>query len=432
VVTFLASLGANVLVTDIKTREELADSLDQLKGLRNIEFVLGRHRKEDFIDKDFIVKNPGVPASSPYLTLAREHNIPVETDISLFFMLSPARIIGVTGTKGKSTTASLIYELLKTRYLAFLAGNIGRTPLTILEKADANSLVVLELSSWQLEDLAEFKASPFISVITNIFPDHLNRHKTLTHYIEAKKSIVRFGIKESIAVLNADDPYASEFAAEAKGKIYYFSMSKNVNGAFFQDAKLFFDIEESPIINVSDIALKGEHNLSNIAAAVSVAKIYKVKNNDIQKVLRSFAGMPFRQQFIREVRGVSFYNDTTATMPEAAIAALKRLGPACILIAGGMDKGLDYCELAGEIDKQAKFLVLLPGSASDKIMLGLRVKGLGVRVKEVASMEEAVREAFGVAKSGDTIILSPGAASFNLFKNEFDRGEQFNQIVNSL
>jgi len=175
-VKFLTKHGAKVLITDIKKASDLEESLQQLKGLKNIELVLGHHRNEDFIDKDFIVKNPGVPQNSPYLRVALEHGVPIETDLSLFFKLSPARSIGVTGTKGKSTTASLIYELLKKNYSVFLAGNIGKTSLDILAKLNANSLVVLEFSSWQLQDLEPFGVSPDVSVVTNIYPDHLNRY----------------------------------------------------------------------------------------------------------------------------------------------------------------------------------------------------------------------------------------------------------------
>lgn len=432
VVKFLASHGARVLVTDIKKAEALADSIEMLKQFGNVEFVLGQHRNEDFIDRDFVIKNPGVPKNSPYLRVAREHNVPIETDISLFFKLTPATIIGVTGTKGKSTTASLIYEFLKESYTTFLAGNIGKTPLDIVEQADANSFVVLELSSWQLEDLASFKVSPHIGVVTNIYPDHLNRHINLEDYIEAKKNILRFGTKESIAVLNFDDEAVKSFGKDFAGQVYYFSMHHKVNGVYLQGNDLFFNDAEEPFASVADMALAGSHNVANVLAASTVAKHYKIKSKSIRKTLAEFTGVPFRQELIRDIGGISFYNDTTATIPEATIAALKRFGKRIILIAGGVDKELDYAGLAKELSDKVRLLILLPGSASDKLSAQIHAHHVNIPVHEVESMDEAVAEAFRNAKSGDVVVLSPGAASFNLFKNEFDRGQQFNAAVQAL
>ncbi|MBI3335472.1 MAG: UDP-N-acetylmuramoyl-L-alanine--D-glutamate ligase [Candidatus Portnoybacteria bacterium] len=432
VVKFLAAHGAKLLVTDIKKAEELEDSLKKLRGISNVEFVLGHHRNEDFIERDFIVKNPGVPKRSPYLLRASQARIPIETDISLFFKLAPCHTIGVTGTKGKSTAASLIQKFLASSYSAFVGGNIGITPLELLDKIDANSLVVLELSSWQLEDLAPHKVSPYVAVILNVYPDHLNRHPDLQDYIEAKKNIIRYQTSEGSAVLNYDDPIVREFSSEVKGKLYFFSKREEVNGAYMKGEKVYFGQGEEGIIDRVHISLPGEHNLSNILAALTLAKIYKVSSRDISKALESFTGIPWRQELIREIGGIAFYNDTTATIPEAAIAALKRFEKNIILIAGGVDKGLDYRELAKEIANRVKFLVLLPGDASEKINSRLTTHDSRLKVIKVEGMEEAVKSAFKNAQSGDTIILSPGAASFNVFKNEFDRGEQFNKAVAAL
>lgn len=431
VAKFLAKHGARVLVTDIKKSQDLEDAVALLKGVSGLEFVLGHHRKEDFIDKDFIVKNPGIPVNSPYLQLAKDHKVPIETDISLFFKLSPARVIGVTGTKGKSTTATLIYELLKTRYATFLAGNIGLTPLKIIDSVDANSLVVLELSSWQLEDLAPFQIAPHVSVITNIYEDHLDRHGDFAHYRDAKKNIITYGQADHIAILNEDEPVTRQLSEEARGKVYFFSDGQAVNGAFFHDGNLYFDESGEAIMQQGEIALNGVHNLSNIAAAVTVAKIYKIKNTKIVNVLRTFKGIPFRQELVRERDGVQFINDTTATNPAAAIASLQRFGPRCVLIAGGMDKQLDYSLLAKAIMRYARFAILLPGSASEKLKHSFEKQSFN-RFREVESLTQAIKTAFIFARKGDAVVFSPGAASFNMFKNEFDRGVQFNEIVNSL
>lgn len=432
VVKFLAEHGANLIVTDIKQKEELKNSLDALKGFSGIEFVLGQHRKEDFIDRDFIVKNPGVSKRSPYLELARDKGIPIQTDVGLFLQLSPASVIGITGTKGKSTTASLVYELLRKSYTTFLTGNIGKSPLDILEEADSNSLVVLELSSWQLEDLTSFSLSPHVAVVLNIYPDHLNRHPDLADYIAAKKIIFQFQRSDDILILNYDDDVVRRFSQEAKSKVLFFSTKTPGKGVFVREGYIYLGEGKEPLIELSEVALKGEHNLSNICAALSVADFYKVGRKDMRAVLSHFEGIPYRQEFIREIHGITFFNDTTATNPQAAIVAIERFEGPLILIAGGLDKKLSYKEFAEKIRERVKYLILLPGSATEKVKAHLSSFKEKPPLREVASMEEAVKTAFQQAVSGDTIILSPGASSFNLFQNEFDRGKQFNEAVMSL
>jgi len=397
VAKFLAGQGAEVLVTDLRTRKELNPSLKKLKGLP-IKYILGRHRKEDFAKADLIIKNPAVPQNSPYLKIARAHKIPIKTDIEIFFDLCSGQIIGVTGTKGKSTTATLVYKFLKTKYPdTFLAGNIGKTPLEILPKLKKESKVVLELSSFELEDL---KKSPPIAVITTLFPDHLNRYRSFREYIEAKKPIFKYQNKNDVLFLNRDNCETKKLSSETKSKVYFFSDG---------------------------------------AAAETVAKFFKIPKKDIKKVLANFKGVPNRQEFIAIKRGVRYINDTTATTPQSVILAIKRfLGSRIILIAGGQDKNLNYSDLAKEIKKNVSYLILLPGTASDKIKKGLtETRSLlagrdRVSVFTVNSMREAVRKASKLAKNGDVILLSPGAASFNLFKNEFDRAEQFKKNVKAL
>jgi len=394
VAKFFAKQGAKLLVTDLRTREELKPSLKKLKGLP-IRFVLGKHRKEDFIKADLIIKNPAVSQNSLYLKIAKKHKIPIKTDIDIFFDLCPAPIIGITGTKGKSTTATLIYLFLKTKYPnTILAGNIGISPLQVLEKITRNTKVVLELSSFELEDL---KKSPAIAVITTLFPDHLNRYKSFNDYIEAKKPIFKYQKKNDILILNADNPKTKELSSSAKSKVYFFSDN------------------------------------SKAAAALKVAKLLSVSDSQIKKVLSGFKGLANRQEFIAGKRGVKYFNDTTATTPQSVILAIrdfKRKFPKShlILIAGGQDKELSYKELAREIKERVDCLVLLLGSASDKIKKELSSFSFVL----AGSMKEAVKKAESLAQNGDIVLLSPGAASFNLFKNEFDRGKQFVHAVKKL
>lgn len=437
VTKFLCREGAEVLVTDLKTKKELKDSLDKLKNLP-VKFALGGHREDDFKDADLVIKNPDVPGNSPFLKIARKNGVPVKNDIGIFFDLSKAFIIGVTGSKGKSTVASLIYHLLKKKYpKTYLAGNIGSSPLELCHKKGfpkdgRGAKVVLELSSFELEDL---KKSPQIAVFTNIFREHLNRYRGMKDYISAKKKIYLNQSKEDILLLNHDDILIRRFSF--KSKVRYFSQktvpdkkkSKSF-GCFLNDGKIYFNGVKKPVSDLDGFKLAGEHNVSNLLASVSVAKILGVSDEMIEKSIKSFKGVSGRQEYLGEKDGVKYFNDTTATMPEAVqkgIDAMKEKFPNSniILIAGGMDKNLDYRGLVKSIKTKVSTLVLLPGTASDKIK-----KGLGsFKYVPVKSMKEAVRKASGIAKKGDIVVLSPGATSFNLFKNEFDRGDSFVERV---
>jgi len=409
VAKFFCTQGADVLVTDLKTEEKLQESLDKLKGLK-IKYTLGKHEEKDFLWPDLIIKNPDVPGTSPYLEIARKNKIPIETDVSLFFKLTKAFTIGVTGTKGKSTTASLIYHILKSKYKnTYLAGNIGVSPLELIGKVKKGDKVVLELSSFELEDL---KQSPNIAVVTNIMPDHLNRYGTMAEYINAKKIIFNYQKKNDFLVLNGDDFIVRQFAREAKGKVVF---SKKI---------------EKP----NNFKLTGNHNLYNLSAAVETAKLLGVLQKDIEKSLKTFKGVPNRQEFIREVNGVKYFNDTTATMPEATITAINTFlenfaDSRLILICGGMNKGLKYNELANIIKERVDEVIMLPGLASDKIKECL---GNYTKIHDVPSIQKAVKKAKELSKKGDIVILSPAATSFNLFKNEFDRGRQFVEAVKAL
>ncbi len=441
VAKFFCKQGAKVLVTDLKIKDQLAKSIQKLKGL-DIEFVLGHHRAQDFENADLIIKNPAVPANSFFLTIARDSNVKIATDIDVFFDLCKAPIIGVTGTKGKSTVATLIYEILRKKYKdTVLAGNIGVSPLEFFSKITKRSYVVLELSSFELENL---KKSPFIAVITNIFPDHLDRYKDFSEYINSKENIFLYQKRNDYLVLNYDNPYTRSYAKDANSKIYYFSgkdVSKELNskmfGCFVKNGLVFFDKEEKPIFATKDAKLKGEHNILNISAAMSVAKLLHIQDKIIQRAVRSFGGVSSRQEFVAKINGVKYFNDTTATMPEAVIAAIETFKANypeanLILVGGGQNKNLSYKNLAKAINRNIQELVLLPGTASELIKKELNLRKSKVNIFLANAMEEAVLQASLLAKNGDVVLFSPGAASFNLFKNEFDRGEQFIKFVKKI
>jgi UDP-N-acetylmuramoylalanine--D-glutamate ligase len=426
VVKFLVMVGAKVLITDLENKKQLESSLKKIRQLP-LKLVLGKHRSQDFKNTDLIIRNPGVPDNSPYLKIAEKNGVPIDNDVGIFFELCPAPIIGVTGTKGKSTVVTLIHQFLKSKYPdVILAGNIGTSPLESLDKIKSSSKVVLELSSWQLEGLKKHKKSPKVALITNIYPEHLNRYKNLISYINAKKIIFLFQKRYDYLFLNYDDKIVRKFSKNADSKVYFFSKKKIPKN--FKKA-------------IEDLKIRGDHNISNVLAAISVANLYKVPFKNIRKILERFRGLPGREEFVADIKGIKYFNDTTATMPDAAIFAIKTLSerfPSAkiILIAGGQDKNLNYNKLAKEIKKNVKYLIIFSGNASAKIKKEIRNLKISKKTfsifPNINSMEKAVKLASQLANRGDIVLLSPAAASFNLFKNEFDRGEQFNKFVKKL
>lgn len=412
--SFFARICARVLVTDLKSRKELAPSLSALRRYKNISYILGRHRKEDIVGADMIIKNPGVPDNSPWLALARANKIPVASDIEFFFNYCPAKIIGVTGTKGKSTTVSLLAEFLRlgTKKRVWLAGNIRKSVFEILPKIRPGDHVVLELSSFQLDSLANSRISPHIAVITNIFPDHLNRYKNFNHYADSKANIFRYQKRGDYIFIPQGDGFLKKLVRGA--------VSRRVGVDAERALKPY-----SPLIERRFFS----HQASSLALAVAVGRQLGVSSAVIQKVLARFRQLPGRLETVRVLGGIRFVNDTTATNPEAATAALRAVSKETkgeiILIAGGSDKKLPVTGFVGSIGKLAKAVIFLPGKATKKMNSQLATYNPQLLRCNARTMREAVRRAYALAKRGDTILMSPGAASFGLFQNEFDRGDQF-------
>lgn len=399
---FFCRQGAEVVITDLKTRKNLASSLIQLRHFPDIKYVLGRHRLRDFLTSDLIIKNPAALWSNPFIQKTRAKGIKISSETMLFFEQSPAPIVGVTGTKGKSTTATLLAELLKSKYRqVWLLGNIQESFLEKLPQIKSRDIVVAELSSFQLEDLAYIKKSPYLAIITNIFPDHLNRYDSFQKYTQAKTNIFLYQKPSDHLVLNGNDKFLKKLTEKTKSQRHFVSEKK---------------MSPLPI---------------NCSLAVKAAKILGIAQKDIKKVLKNFRGLAGRLEIIREFHKRIFINDTTATNPTAVLFALQTLNKKyqkpIILIAGGEDKNLDYQTLSLTLNKQIKKLVLLPGSATEKLK-----KNLKIEFWEAKNMKAAVETAYRISAAGDLILLSPGAASFNLFQNEFDRGRQFNDCVKKL
>ncbi len=420
--------GARVTVNDRRPRRFFRNELRRLRGCR-IRYVLGRHPAIEVRRTDYLVQNPGVPNDHPLLRQARAQYRPVESDVSTFFAHCLHPIIGITGTKGKSTTAFLTQQFLRATFpRSTLAGNIGRGVLTVLTHPRFSQPVIVELSSWQLESLLPHQCSPHVAVITSITPDHLNRYPSFAAYAAVKRSIVRHQIPGDVAVLNADDPLVGATGVPGGVFRWTYSTRRRQGQAFATPNGLYVTRRGRPFrfAKLTDVHVPGEHMRRAILAAALAAVAGGADPRSFAPVLRRFHGLPDRLETIRVVRGVTFVNDTTATDPAAVEAALAALPQPLVLIAGGVDKGLSYAALSRAIRRRVRAVVLLPGTASDLIRQRL---GHWSGLHEASSMEQAVAKAATLARAGEAVLLSPGAASFNLFLNEFDRGRAFAEAV---
>lgn len=433
VAAYFAKLGADVLVTDMKSSEDLTDVVTRLSVYPNIKFNLGKHEESDFVWADIIIRNPAIPPKAPLLKFCADNNKLVEMELSLFLKLCKGRTIGITGTRGKSTTTALITEMLKHAGLKVLTGGNNRISLLQqLDQIDQDTIVVIEMSSFQL---AGVTSSPNVAVVTNMYPDHLNWHWDMEDYIQSKLNILKFQSENDIAIVNAGNQITKErFIPKIKFAKSTFGLSENSNADYKIAADGLYNQDGEQVLDWAKCALGGEHNKYNLAAAASAALAAGAKISDVQAVAYTFTGLEYRQQQIAEINGVKFINDTTATTPEGVLAALARFSQVgkVHLIAGGVNKDLDLTELALGINQQVASLHLLSGTFYDEILpkLSSDLKEKLTGPHEVFG--EAIKAAFSMAEPGDYVILSPGAASFNMFKNEFDRGEQFNSLVKEL
>lgn len=433
---FFIKAGAKVCVTDIKPASFFASAVTKLKKYPHVRFVFGAHREQDFTEADLIIKNPDVPKSSPYLRIAREHGVPVWGDWTVFLAVTNAMIVGVTGSKGKSTTTVLINEMLRQNYRTHLCGNIGVSPLAVWQKVKDDDVVVAELSSWGLHGFETARISPHGAVITNLFPEHLNKYKNIKEYYKDKEIIFRYQERGDWCIANRDNAEIKKRVMKAKSIVWWFSKKPfRGDGAYVKNNDIFFSYrnKKTRVCAVADIHIPGAHNRENVLAAVCVAMRMGVSSRIIRSVIKKFRGISGRMELVRAVSGVTYYNDTTATMPDAAIAALRVLaGKSVILLAGGADKKLDYRPLARAIKRHAPKLVLFTGTATEKLMQEFKKIHYNKTLGVVANMKDALVCAQREAKRGDVVLLSPGAASFGIFKNEFDRGDQFSALVRKL
>lgn len=433
-VQYFSRHGAELLVTDKNTAQNLSATLVRLKDCKNITYSLGNDTDPALLDDaDFVFQNPAVPDTHPLIKLAVKKKIPVINDWTLFFMHKKANCIGVTGTRGKTTTTMLLFTMVQTiNKRARLAGNVGVSPLAFLDEYKGE-LVVAEFSSWLLRGLRSVKKSPHVAVFTNLMHDHQNMYPSMTAYGNDKKLIFEFQKKKDTLVLNGDNAYTKKLVTKMKGKRNLLVVTKNPKGLrdgilidgglrVFEKGKERFGIPGSSIV------LQGEHNWYNAACASAAASVCGVSWNNIEKVLKNFKGVPYRLETVAEKNNITYINDTTATTPDAAIVALQTLATKKVtLICGGADKELEYSAWGKEVARNAAHTILIPGNASDKMKIELEKNQY--RFETAKTLADAVKKAEKITKKDGVILLSPGAASFNMFKNEFDRGDQFNALV---
>jgi UDP-N-acetylmuramoylalanine--D-glutamate ligase len=437
VARFFAEQGAIVTVTDGKTEAELADSLAELREFP-IEFALGGHQDRHFTPEgaDLVVRNPAVRRWSPYLAMARETGVPVEMEISIFLQASRAPVIGITGTKGKTSTSTLTAAILRAwRSNTVLAGNMGVSAVAYLAQIDVDTPVVLEISNWQLEAMDERRVGPRIAVLTNIHEDHLDTYDGFDDYANTKRSIANHLAPEDVLIVNHDNQEAWKAVERTRARVVGFGSVRPVEEGFWiEDRVVCWEIPESSgCIELPDtFVYQGMHQRLNAAAAIAAALMRGADQDAIRTGLQEFKGVKDRAEVVAEVDGVLFVNDTSATAPAAAIAALDGYpGRNIHIIAGGFDKKLELGQFGKALADRSASVLLLEGTATPLLIEAIAANG-GDWCGPFGSMQDAVEAGADRALAGDVVLLSPGCASFGLFRDEFDRGEKFREAVATL
>jgi len=429
VIEYLLTRGAEITICDQKSREELGAYLDKAKVVDNLQFNLGSDYLENLKNFDIIFRTPGLPYLHPKIQEAKSAGVEISSQIKLFFDECPSPILGVTGTKGKGTTTTLIGEILKTSgKQVFVGGNIGTPPISFLDKLNKESAVVLELSSFQLQDLQK---SPHIAVVLDIKADHLDYHSGHQEYVESKKTIVEHQTDQDFAVINADYFTSLEFASGTAAKVYFFSRRKSVDlGAFVLKNKIVLRSEdkEQEIIEISSIQLRGEHNLENICAAATASFLSGAPIDSIKMAISNFKGLEHRLEFIREADGVKYYNDSFSTTPDTTIAAIRSFSEPIILLVGGSEKNANYDELGKAIGESSVKKIIPIGLTGRRIIEAIGESNIDI-IGEIQPFESAISIAKKSASTGDVVLLSPASASFDRFKNYKERGNNFRNLV---
>jgi UDP-N-acetylmuramoylalanine--D-glutamate ligase len=426
---FLKSRGARVTVSDAKPEAELRDEILLLLE-HGITVETGGHGDRTFRGQDLIVVSPGVPADAPQLVQARNLGEPVIGEIELAAQFLTGSIVAITGANGKTTTTSLAGEIIAAgKFPTLVGGNIGTPAISFVDQAGPTTWTVLEVSSFQLETIVEFR--PRIAVILNITPDHLDRHRTFANYVNAKARIFENQRPDDFTVLNADDPTTSELSNRTRAQLFRFSRKKEIEkGAFVRGTHIYFrnGNSEREIMPLAEVPLKGAHNLENVLAGVSIGMLVGCPPEQIRQAVRNFKAVEHRLEFVAKVAGVDYYNDSKATNVDATIKALESFPANIHLILGGKDKGSDYTVLHDLLRQRVKRVYTI-GAAAAKIES--QIQG-AAEIEHAETLENAVRRASESAVLGDVILLAPACASFDQFQSYEHRGRVFKEVVHSL
>jgi UDP-N-acetylmuramoylalanine--D-glutamate ligase len=426
---FLKSRGARVTVSDAKSEDQLRAEIPVLLD-HGIAVETGRHGERTFQNQDLIVVSPGVPVDAQPLVQARALGESVIGEIELATEFLPGPVVAITGSNGKTTTTTLVGEILsKAGLKTLVGGNIGTPAISLVERATQDSVTVLEVSSFQLETIRKFR--PKLAVVLNVTPDHLDRHRTFEAYAGAKARIFENQESQDFAVLNADDPTCVAMASKTRAQVFWFSRKEEVQqGSFVRQGTIHVRRggTEHEIMPVSEIPLKGAHNVENVLAAICTAEVMDCAPAQIRNAVREFKAVEHRLQYVATVRGVEYYNDSKATNVDATIKALESFPGNIHLILGGKDKGSDYTVLNNLLHERVKCVYTI-GAAAEKIQK--HISG-AVKISASGTLEKAVQQASASAQGGDIVLLAPACASFDQFKNYEHRGRVFKELVLAL
>lgn len=428
----LESKGEEVILYDGNEQLDPMELKSQIGEGSSAQIILGTLEKEVTDTLKLVVISPGVPTDLPIVNELRENGIPIWGEIELAYTYGKGDVLAITGTNGKTTTTALLGEIMKAyNHDTFVVGNIGNPYTAVVNELTDHSVIVAEMSSFQLESILTFR--PRVSAVLNISPDHLNRHHTMDAYIEAKEAIAKNQTKEDYCILNYEDEVTREFGKNVTARVLYFSSQRKLEtGIYLEDGNIICKMgeKEENICHISELKILGMHNYENVMAAAAMARAYGVPADIIRSAVLAFGGVEHRIEFVCTKNGVSYYNDSKGTNPDAAIKGIQAMKTSTVLIGGGYDKASEYDEWIQAFDGKVKHLVLL-GETKDKIADTARQSGFR-NIILVNTLEEAVSTAASLADTGESVLLSPACASWDMFKSYEERGDKFKELVNSL
>ncbi len=428
----LAGESCDVTLFDQKEKENINEDIQKLIDEKKIKCFLGQNYLEGLKSFDIIFRSPSLLPSNPYLKEEESRGCYITTEVEEVIKYAPCKVIGITGSKGKTTTTTIISKILgNLGYNVYVGGNIGTPLFTKIEQLKETDIVVLELSSFQLMGM---RTSPDIAVVTNISPDHLDVHGSYEEYINAKKYIFKNAKKDSILVLNSEDEIVKNFANEFEGEVRYFGTNPNLDTYYLKENKIWDQGKE--IVDTTKLILKGDHNYINICAALSATKDFIKDTSNLEAILKDIPSVPHRLEFVREIDGVKWYNDSASTTPDKCLGGLSAFSEKIVLIAGGSDKNIPYTPLAKPVIEKVSKLILF-GQTKNKIYDAVmeevkRTNNRSLKIYVLDDLESAVSVAKKVAVSGEVVLFSPASASFDMFKNAYQRGDIFKKLVNDI